>query len=155
MRFVGPVLIVFFGVHMAAGVYASAMDWSYSFSPAKAAAEYIRAEGLRDNIIAGSDGNRMCPVAGYLDIRYFQLFGCRWGSFRNYASSARPNHDLFYRRLAEMQAARKKDILLVLTPGESAPPGYVKIAEFPPVILYGPEHYILYLLKYKPPEEAP
>ena len=155
MRFVGPALIVFFGLHMVVGVYASAVDWFCSFSPAKAAAEYIRAEGLEDHIIAGSDGNRMCPIVGYLDIRYFTLYGCHWGSFRVYAMSARPNRDLFYRRLAEMQAAQKKDILLVLTPREPAPPGYVKIAEFPPVILRGEEHYILGLLKYKPPDGSP
>ena len=155
-RFAGGALIVFFGMHMAVGLTASAIDWFCAFSPGKDAAEYIHAQGLLDtSILAGCERNRMCPIVGYLNTRYFSPYGCRWGSFPIYTTAAKFDLDRFYRRLAEMQTAQQKDVLLVLTPGESAPPHYEKIADFPPTILPDGEHYILYLLRYKPPDNTP
>jgi len=124
------------------------MDWSHPFSPAKAAAAYIRFRGLENAIIAGHDDDYICPIAGYLDRRFFHLRGCRWGSFPIY-DREEPDPERCHRLLAEMRASEKKDVLLILTDTSFARPEYVEIAHFPRGIVPD-EDYTLYLWKYEP-----
>ena len=64
-----------------AGVLASYLDWKYVFSNGRAAAEYIKEEGLEESFLVGNPDYAAITVAGFLSKKLFYPRGDRFGTF--------------------------------------------------------------------------
>jgi hypothetical protein len=144
------VLVALLAVHVAAGVYASVVDWFCPFTPAKAAAAYIRSKGLDKGLILVHSDDHAGSVVGYLDRPVFYLKGARFGTYAMW-DLAVVEAKTFNAKVAELMAERKQDVLAIMTDTEFVRPEWVKIAHFPRGIAPD-EDYTLYLWKHEPPE---
>lgn len=69
-RYFVPLILTF---QVVAGVSASMLDWVYPFTAGKAAANYIKDQGLDDHVIIGDEDYVLTTLSGYLEKPVYHL----------------------------------------------------------------------------------
>jgi hypothetical protein len=87
-RWRSPFVIGLLVIHLAAGSDMFCADWLYPFSGSKAAAQYIRDNGLSDLVVVGSEETRIAPLSGYLGKPIYYPDTARFGSYIDYSKPA-------------------------------------------------------------------
>jgi hypothetical protein len=102
--------------HLVGGVAATAMDYRYTFSQAKATAHYIRESKMDGMVMVGDYDHTASTVAGYLGNSIYYVRGDRLGSFVIWDKKRTKNisHDDVLRKAKELADLKKQDVLIIL-----------------------------------------
>jgi len=137
-------------IHLATGMFASVMEWRYPFSEAKAAAKYIKDNGLDKLPIAGYQDFIASAAAGYLDRQIYYPSIDGFGTFVVFDGQRKrevsAEEVLFKtRKLAE---EKKSDVVLMLDYEIDPPSDIIELSRFTGNFQFDESFYI-YLVKYQ------
>jgi hypothetical protein len=147
------VITIILAINLVGGIVAARYDYKYTFSEAKATAEYIKKEKLDGMFIAGDEYTGIAPISGYLGEKLYYPRVHRVGSFWILNKDWLPTVTID-EILEDVEKTRKEDgrsLLLILNSplDDQRLQKYslTKIAEFLPAIV-GYEQYYLYRRMY-------
>lgn len=143
----GKILVTILLLQLAAAAIACGMDWVYPFSQAKAAAAFLRNNGMADRFIV-EDDECGSTLAGYLNRSVYYARADRLGSFtvwdkRHWYWNSRTLMGVAVEKAAE----RQEDILLISNSPQNAGDGLIRIGEFTGSLVPGEDYYV-YLIKH-------
>jgi len=144
-------------VHLAAGIFAMAMDFFKPFSTSKELASFIEKRQMADMLIVGSPDYRTSPLSAYLGRKIYYLERDDFGSFiiwNNKRKQIEPQEAL--RKISELTRLKNKDVLFVSNYGletSRSDLSITELAEFTNAILKS-EQYHLYLIRRASPQQG-
>ena len=138
------VLTVVLVMHLFAGAFAVALDWTTPFSDGRAVARYLQTNGLDAAVIIGYPDTSASTVAGYLQRQVYYPQGGRFGSYviwdTDRSGRPRPLADV----IADVLRPSGPTVLVLRTaPLDDLPPDLRLLATFDDGIV-ADEHYWLY-----------
>lgn len=144
----GLALTVLMAAHLAAGVWAAALDLLYPFSQGKEAAAFMRQQGLERLPILGDADDAASSVAGYLGCRVCYTTGRSTGSFVVWSRERKTavNPEELVAQARELSREHQRDALLLVN--RELPPGKFPVMPLKKFThsLVPEENYYLYLV---------
>jgi hypothetical protein len=147
------ILLIIFGIQLAACIAACSMEWIIPFSGSAVAAEIIREKAPPGTPVIGDPDYSIAPVAGCLDR---PIYIASRGEYATYlimdakrTLDPLPPAELS-KRVGQFMAKEQKDVVLVLSSPLSASDNRVQLLGEVGQNIVGDERYFVYLIKYRP-----
>ena len=141
---------ILLSIHFAVGIFASGMDWFFPFSTGRAAAYYIKDNGMDKLPIVGDCDVSVPVIAGYLDCSVYYPRRDRISSFAVFDKNRFEylSEHLLFTKAQKFAEDRKSDVLIVLNHElKMNSSSLTKLKEFQKSI-WPIENFYLYLLKH-------
>lgn len=145
-RYAAVFLTMILAIHFYQGARTYIKDYSYPFSAAKEAAQYIKNNINEDVMLVGEMDTAVSPIAGYLDRPIYYLRQGRFATYVKWDAACRNDYDV--RKFPTEPILQGKKFLFILNGDLRDMPGYItKIKEFKRSMVPD-EKYCLYAVNF-------
>ena len=148
-RYRGAFITALLCLHIPGGIFAWGMDLVYPFSAIRATAEYLKAAGLQEMRVIGSDERFVSPITGYLEKTFYYPDSERFGTHIVYNAGTRGRSSAeILERTRQFLREGQPAVLLVLSfkLKEPSPDLTIKELKHFESGIVGDEEYFLYLV---------
>lgn len=136
------------GIHLAAGLFAGAMDVRLPFSGSRAAADFIRAHYPADIPVVVDPELPGVGVGAWLERPVYMVQSDRWGRFVIWNNQRQPSElDRAVASADRLSTELARDVLLVVTYRSAPPERFRPVGRFPGALV-PEETYNIYLRAY-------
>lgn len=148
-RYKGAFITAILCLHIPGGIFAWGMDLVYPFSAIRATADYMKAAGLQEMRVVGSDERFVSPITGYLEKTFYYPDSERFGTHIVYNAGTRGRSSTeILERARQFLHQGQPAVLLVLSFKLKDPSHDLNIKELKHFEsgIVGDEEYFLYLV---------